>query len=219
MKYCANCGNQLSDEAKFCPKCGTTQEEQQQSYTQPNQSYIYQQPAGRTKFNVKPVFVVVAIGVIALIAILYKVFFSGGSRSMEGAVEKYYEAITDQDGEALLKSTCCGSLMEAIEEESGYSKEDMADAMEDSIEYSYEDYAKIKNIKIEDKDKMSKSELKEGLESIEDEIGVEVKISEIYELEVSFKYYDESYEECDEDTESLMVYKSGFGWYVLPDVF
>lgn len=243
MKYCGNCGCQISDEAKFCLKCGAKQEVQQQNYTepeqevqqqnyaepeqtvqqqsyaQPDQSYIYQQPAaGTSKFLWKPAVLLVGIVLIALVLIfvLFKIFAGGGSSTMEGAVEAYYEAICDKDGEALLDITCSDSMVKALEEETGYDKEEIAEAMGESLEYSYEDYSKIKSIKIEDEEEMSKSELKAGLAEIEEETGVNVKISEMYEVEVSFKYYDTYYEEWDEDTEYLMVYKSGSGWYVFP---
>ena len=54
MKYCSNCGAQLGDEAKFCPRCGLKvpevqrpqepyRQQPQQSYQQPPQQ-SYQQP-------------------------------------------------------------------------------------------------------------------------------------------------------------------------------
>lgn len=248
MKYCAECGCPMSDEAKFCMQCGAKQEVQQQneveqevqqqneveqevqqqneveqevqqqSYTQPDQSYIYQQPTvGKSKFEWKPQFIVVGIVVVVLIlvVIVFKVVTGGGSGSMEGAIEEYYEAICDQDAEAFLEITCCDSMMKAMEEETGYSEKEMEESLEDYLDYVYEDYSEIKNIEIEDKEKMSKSELKEGLEEIEEETGVNVKISEMYEVKVSFEYYDSYYEEWDEDTDYLTVYKSGSSWYVL----
>lgn len=50
MAFCRNCGNQVSDGIKFCPKCGQAVDgtSQQQVYQQPNQAYqqqqVYQQP-------------------------------------------------------------------------------------------------------------------------------------------------------------------------------
>ena len=138
---------------------------------------------------------------------------------MEGAVEEYYEAISDRDGEAYLNITCSNDLIKALKEETGYSKKEMAEELEESIEYSYEDYSKIKNVKIEDKEKLSKSEVKEGLAAMEDEIGADMDISEMYYVKVSFEYYDTYYEEWEEDTEYLLAYKSGSGWYILPSGF
>ena len=62
MAFCGNCGTQLNDGAKFCPRCGQTvgggestpqqqvNQPQQASYQQPQQAYqpqqqSYQQPA------------------------------------------------------------------------------------------------------------------------------------------------------------------------------
>jgi uncharacterized membrane protein YvbJ len=44
MAFCKNCGNQVNDGTKFCPKCGQAVdgEPQQQVYQQPAQAY--QQP-------------------------------------------------------------------------------------------------------------------------------------------------------------------------------
>lgn len=233
MKYCINCGSQLSDKDKFCTKCGAPQGAQQQSnvqpveqgaqqsYTQPDQSYIYQQPVKTSgKFSVKGAALLVGIVVVAL-GVIYLLFqlFTGGSGSIEKAVEEYYEAICDKDGDTLLEVTCTDSMVRALEESSGYEKDDIAYALEVAIEYSYEDFGKVRNVKVEEQDKMTKAELSQGLEEIKDETGVDVKISEMREVEVTFEYYDTYYEEWDEDTEYLIVYKSGSKWYVFPDAF
>lgn len=246
MKYCINCGSQLSDQDKFCTKCGAPQgaqqsntqpveqgvqqqsnaqpvgqSVQQQSYTQPDQSYIYQQPIKTSgKFSAKGAALLVGIVVVAL-GVIYLLFqlFTGGSGSIEKAVEEYYEAICDKDGDTLLEVTCTDSMVRALEESSGYEKDDIAYALEVAIDYSYEDFGKVRNVKVEEQDKMTKAELSQGLEEIKDETGVDVKISEMREVEVTFEYYDTYYEEWDEDTEYLIVYKSGSKWYVFPDAF
>ena len=291
MKYCINCGSQLSDQDKFCTKCGAPQgvqqnvaaveqevqqnpattgeqevqqnpaavaqkmqqnvaaaeqetqqqnvagveqeaqqnpattggqetQQQQQSYAQPDQSYIYQQPATTAKFPAKAAILLVGIVVVAL-GVIYLVFqlVTGGSGSVEKAVKEYYEAICDKDGDTLLDATCTDSMIKALEETSGYEKDDIADAMEEAVSYSYEDYGKVKDIKVEEQDKMTKAELREGLEGIKEETGVDVNISEMRQVEVTYKYYDTYYKEWNEDTEYLTVYKSGSKWYVFPDSF
>ena len=291
MKYCINCGSQLSDQDKFCTKCGAPQgvqqnvaaveqevqqdpattgeqevqqnpaavaqkmqqnvaaaeqetqqqnvagveqevqqnpattggqeiQQQQQSYAQPDQSYIYQQPATTAKFPAKAAILLVGIVVVAL-GVIYLVFqlVTGGSGSVEKAVKEYYEAICDKDGDTLLDATCTDSMIKALEETSGYEKDDIADAMEEAVSYSYEDYGKVKDIKVEEQDKMTKAELREGLEGIKEETGVDVNISEMRQVEVTYKYYDTYFKEWNEDTEYLTVYKSGSKWYVFPDSF
>ena len=291
MKYCINCGSQLSDQDKFCTKCGAPQgvqqnvaaveqevqqdpattgeqevqqnpaavaqkmqqnvaaaeqetqqqnvagveqevqqnpattggqeiQQQQQSYAQPDQSYIYQQPATTAKFPAKAAILLVGIVVVAL-GVIYLVFqlVTGGSGSVEKAVKEYYEAICDKDGDTLLDATCTDSMIKALEETSGYEKDDIADAMEEAVSYSYEDYGKVKDIKVEEQDKMTKAELREGLEGLKEETGVDVNISEMRQVEVTYKYYDTYYKEWNEDTEYLTVYKSGSKWYVFPDSF
>lgn len=269
MKYCINCGSQLSDQDKFCTKCGAPQgvqqnaaaveqevqqdaatagvqeaqqqnvavgeqevqqdvatagvqeaQQQQQSYAQPDQSYIYQQPATNAKFPAKAAILLVGIVVVAL-GVIYLVFqlVTGGSGSVEKAVKEYYEAICDKDGDTLLDATCTDSMIKALEETSGYEKDDIADAMEEAVGYSYEDYGKVKDIKIEEQDKMTKAELREGLEGIKEETGVDVNISEMRQVEVTYKYYDTYDKEWNEDSEYLTVYKSGSKWYVFPDSF
>ena len=199
---------------------GQETQQQQQSYAQPDQSYIYQQPATTAKFPAKAAILLVGIVVVAL-GVIYLVFqlVTGGSGSVEKAVKEYYEAICDKDGDTLLDATCTDSMIKALEETSGYEKDDIADAMEEAVSYSYEDYGKVKDIKVEEQDKMTKAELREGLEGIKEETGVDVNISEMRQVEVTYKYYDTYYKEWNEDTEYLTVYKSGSKWYVFPDSF
>ncbi len=50
MKYCKNCGNQIDDNAKFCPRCGVPQEIQnntqgQYNYPSQNQYVVNYSPA------------------------------------------------------------------------------------------------------------------------------------------------------------------------------
>lgn len=46
MAFCKNCGTQVNDGTKFCPKCGQAVdgEAQQQVYQQPAQAYQQQRP-------------------------------------------------------------------------------------------------------------------------------------------------------------------------------
>lgn len=44
MKYCANCGKELADNAAFCSECGAAQQAaSQQTYQQQYQEPVYQQ--------------------------------------------------------------------------------------------------------------------------------------------------------------------------------
>ncbi len=54
MAFCSNCGNQVNDGIKFCPKCGQAVggSPQQQVYQQPNaQQQVYQQPNAQQQYQ------------------------------------------------------------------------------------------------------------------------------------------------------------------------
>lgn len=42
MKFCSNCGKQISDDAKFCPECGHAVELKQETVTSENKTQDYQ---------------------------------------------------------------------------------------------------------------------------------------------------------------------------------
>ena len=157
-----------------------------------------------------------AVLAVIVILILFKACSGAGSRTMEGAVEKYYDAVTDKDGKDYLNITLSDSLMKAVKEKADYTTEEMEEKMEDEIESKYGDFSKVKGIEVRDMQAAGSAQLEEMMESIKKGSGVDVKISEMHQVEVSFQYLDADNEEWKEEEEDLVVYKSGSRWYVLP---
>lgn len=223
----------MKEDAKFCPDCGAqqAQREQQQSDSQSvqgMQQQAYSVPtkdsAAQTIETIKSKFMsdkrykiagVVVLGVI-LILILFKACSGAGSRTMEGAVEKYYKAVVAKDGEDYLDITISDSLMKAVKKESDYTTKEMIEEMEEEIESEYKDVSKVKNIEVKDIQAAGSAQLEEMMNEIKEDSGVDVKISEMHQVEASFRYYDADDKEWKEDEEDLVVYKSGSRWYVLP---
>ena len=238
MKYCANCGNEIKEGVKFCSKCGAEQVQSEQAgNTQPvqgAQTGNTQPVQGAQTWNTQQIreqagtlkskFMsdkrykmagIIVLGVI-LILILFKACSGSGSRTMEGAVETYYKAIVDKDGEDYLDIIFSDSMLKAVEKESDYTKKEMIEDLEEGLESKYDDFGKVKNIKVRDMQVAGSAQLEDLIEEIQDQTDVKVKISEMHQVEASFQYFDVDDKEWKEDEESLTVYKSGSRWYVLP---
>ena len=72
MAFCRKCGTQLDDHARFCAKCGASQE---QTFVQP--TYSYQHPEQRGEGGPWKVFAIVGF-VLGLVGFIFSFAFGSG---------------------------------------------------------------------------------------------------------------------------------------------
>ena len=236
----------MNDDERFCQACGTDSAAQPQQAAQP--TYTYAAPAGQQttsgnaqnpygqpvyaagnqapqtksfKFNNKmlPVYAAAAVLVILLIVFFFRSVVGSGSLTMKGAVKAYGKAIEAQSGKKMLNATMSGPLIKALKEGEDMTKKDIIEEF-DSIYDDSDIKMKIKDIRITDKEKMAKEDVKEFNERIKDETGVNPHIKKVYQVEVKckqrYKYFGGDWTDWDKKTDTLYVYKSNGNWYVFP---
>lgn len=173
------------------------------------------------KFNNKmlPVYAAAAVLVILLIVFFFRSVVGSGSLTMKGAVKSYGKAIEAQSGKKMLNATMSGPLIKAVKKGEDMTKKDIIEEF-DSIYDDSDVKIKIKDIRITDKEKMDKEDVKEFNEGIKDETGVNPHIRKVYQVEVKYKqrykYTGDDWTDWDKKTDTLYVYKSNGNWYVFP---
>ena len=243
MKFCSKCGAQLEDSVKFCAGCGEAQEA---AATQENFTYEQPaadaQPAqsnggfndviekGKKMTNGKvwliPVLAVGAVVALILVIFFFRSVLGSGAVTKKGAVNAYFKALAKRDAKAYVNATMSPSMLKAFLEDGDYdNKKELIEELQDEYDEYEEDYedwygekykVKFKKIKIEDMDKCDRDDIKDLIEEIEDETDVKVKISQMYEVEVSYKYWDCDDEEWEKVKDrEMIIYKSAGNWYVL----
>lgn len=205
--FCRKCGEQISGNEKFCPKCGAPVVSAQQPGMQGAG-----RPGGTAAAKKKPPYL--AIGLIAVVAIVVIVavkmlFFSN---NYEKPVKNLMKSIEKQDTK-LLMSTIPDDVFDVLEEELDMDKDEIVDQLDGMISELADEYdGKIKvEYEIEDVHKLKKSEIKE----IEDELYDSVEIKEGKRLEISTVFYVDGEVEEEEDM-YLNVIKVGGKWYIDP---
>ena len=173
------------------------------------------------KFNNKmlPVYAAAAVLVILLIVFFFRSVVGSGSLTMKGAVKAYGKAVEAQSGKKMLNATMSGPLIKAVKKGEDMTKKDIIEEF-DSIYDDSDVKIKIKDIRITDKEKMDKEDVKEFNEGIKDETGVNPHIRKVYQVEVKYKqrykYTGDDWTDWDKKTDTLYVYKSNGNWYVFP---
>ena len=240
MKFCSNCGCQMEDSVKFCGSCGAVQEDanaqENFAYGQPeaaqaggsNNGFDAIMEKGKQLTNGKvwliPVAAVAAIFVIWFVIFFFTSIIGSGSVTKKGAVKAYYEALAERDGKAYVNATMSPSMLKAVLESGDYdNKKELIEELDEEYEEEAEDYedwydtklkVKYKNIEIEDMDKCDKDDIEDVVDYIEDYSDVKVKISQMYEVEVSYKKWNNYNEEWDKVEDEIIIYKSAGNWYV-----
>lgn len=171
-----------------------------------------QQGQGAKKpVNGKKIGIIAGIAVALVLAIVFVIKFTGpGAPTQKAALKSYIKAVLDQDVDALIDAYLPKKLWDGIKKE--YGNDDIKDGMEYLLSWC-DDIDDVRKIKITDKDKANRSEIKDFEDNIKDELNVKIKISGL--VRVKFKYEAKKDGEWEESIGTLTLYKTGGKWFVM----
>ena len=222
--FCKNCGTELKEGTKFCPKCGTPAATTQQMYSGQQQGGGAE---GRSlgvlserKARKAPVFAIGAIVILIIAVVLVIRGCAGGG--YEEPIRNLVKGIENQDGKQILKAFS-DEMMEAAEEESGYSREEFAEMYENMFNYSIGDVNLFDvdyriDYEIEDDYDLSEREVKEIEDELSDE-GIDVDIKAGKEVELTLEISVKNIDYHEEEDKTVEVIKIGQNWYINPLTF
>ena len=160
--FCKNCGFQMKDTAKFCPKCGTANTpppippqpsnfaQQPNNFApQPNNFAPQQNPsfsptaqsiAVKTKKNLIPL-IIVGVGIVILIVIIIAFCnrSKNGMKSSSEAAGAYLVAVYHEDVDDIL-DLVPDEVLKQILKEYKISKKQLKEAVKAELRYKSEDY-------------------------------------------------------------------------------
>lgn len=152
--FCKNCGFQMKDTAKFCPKCGTantppppTPPQQSNFPPQPNTpqqnpsfSSTAQSTAVKTKKNLIPLMIVgVGILILIIIVIAFCNRSKNGMKSSSEAAGAYLVAVYHEDVDDIL-DLVPDEVLKQILKEYKISKKQLKESMKKELRYESDDF-------------------------------------------------------------------------------
>lgn len=180
MAYCQNCGNWLTDDSRFCDKCGTPQNNPPQA---PPDSAVTIK-----KSNRKLLFIILSI--ILFLAIIFYAFFISPKLTAKRLLNDYFNSFVNEDVDLFL-STMPDYYFERIIEENRGDEERGREDVESSLswvlgvefEYDYGENvsAKFTDIKCEKVDKRT-------LNNMEDDVYDKYKSYDIKKPSITSAY-------------------------------
>ena len=149
--FCRNCGTQLKEGAKFCPKCGTpvsstagngfngsgVPHEKQGARTQT--TYHYQSSTAKKESRIPFFLIGVIVILVAAVVIIFRACSGGGYKKV---IKTYMEGNQELDAEKML-SVFPPQILDAIEDE-GYDREEIAEQFEQTITKSPVSYTHLR---------------------------------------------------------------------------
>jgi uncharacterized membrane protein YvbJ len=147
--FCKNCGAQISETTRFCPKCGTAATPPP-SVTSPNSSFSSQQSssfsttaqstAAKIKKNpIQLVLIVAGILVLLIIVIAFCNRSKNGMKSSSKAAGAYLVAVYDEDVNDIL-DLVPDEIIKQIMKNYGCSKKQLKEAVKAELRNESEDY-------------------------------------------------------------------------------
>lgn len=225
--FCKNCGTQLKEGAKFCPKCGTPVTPMpgagqagpgagpQPPYQQPGGGQPPHQGPAAGKASKIPIFAIGAIVILVVAVILIFRACAGGG--YEKPIKNFMQGMEDLDADKML-SAFPPEALEALEDE-GYDEDEISEQFEqmvtagmDSLGFDI-DYAI--DYEIEDATELSKREISDIEEAFEDE-DIDLSIKEGRSVDLTLTISLDSLGISQDEEITLEAIKVGGGWYLNP---
>ena len=194
----------------------------QQTYMPKNAAY--KKPGFFSKIP-KPLLIIVPIVVVALVVLI--IFFATrrGASNYEAAIEDYFDALASGDPEkvfdVMMPASVEDQFYDALEngDVSGFRYDTLEEAIENDLDEYLDSEIEFRAIRIEDKEKISKSELRSYVKSMKREAGVEMNMTAAYEVDVEYQYRERGDKRWESEEDYFVVYEIDGRWYVSADLF
>jgi hypothetical protein len=173
----------------------------------------------------KPLLIVVPAVLVTLIIIVAIFSNLRGAGSSEKAIENFYNSLSAGNSKKMVSSMMPKELEKAADKamksgEFGKSYDSFSDALDIMFDDYMEDGFKIDRVRITEKEKLEKDEVKEFGENFTKGLNVNVKIVEAYRVKTTYRYQEKKDGDWEEDDMRFMIYKAGNRWYAMPsDIF
>ena len=204
--------------------------QQPQPYGQPMYNQQAPQPAqpsapanGGGFFSKIPKPLLIVVPAVLVILIIAVAIFSNlrGAGSTEKAVENFYNSLATGNSKKMVSSMMPKELEKAADKamksgEFGNSYDSFAEALDLMFDDYLKDGFKIDRVRITEKQKLERDEVKEFSKDFTHGFDVDVKISEVYMIKTTFRHQDSKDGDWEEDDMKLMIYKAGNRWYAMP---
>ena len=188
--FCVDCGNEIPDDSNVCPFCGVIIED----------GYEMQ---GTKKSMGKYLFLIAGIVLAAVVVIVAGVLVLKG-RSIEKTVEKYSEAVDEEDEKLLYKLMFPNKF-----------RKDAKDLLRDGsnvLEEMNDDVDDITYIGAEDADE----KLKDRVEEIFDDEDLEIDYDDLKVVNLEIEYKKKK--DKDDELYRMLAYSIGNKWYIVPGI-
>ncbi len=222
---CKKCGKEVRDGIAFCPFCGASLKEEPVVAVEPvkaSEPVIKKEVVKKEKkpINKKP-FIIggIAVAVIAVVVACVMLFVG---RNIDKTIEKYMEAIRQEDEELLLEIMFPKDARD--DGEDWYAD----GAIDDLLEDMNEEVKSISVVNSVDADE----KVSAMIDEIFDEADIDVEYTALKIVNINIQYkkdaereqtttYDINGNVLDDNKElsQLIAYKVGNKWYILPGVF
>ena len=224
--FCRNCGTQLKEGAKFCPKCGTpvnstagngvngdrVPPEKWGGGTQT--TYHYQSSAAKKETRI-PLFLIGAIVILAAVVVI--IFRACSDSGYKKVIKTYMEGNQELDAEKML-SVFPPQVLDAIEDE-GYDREEIAEQFEQTLTKSLDTLGADDDFdleyKIEDEANLSKSMIENIEEEFADE-DVNISITDGKSVDLTWTITLDDLGINHEQDMTVEVIKVDGDWYINP---
>ncbi|MBQ6877084.1 MAG: zinc-ribbon domain-containing protein [Oscillospiraceae bacterium] len=134
--FCAKCGAEIKDNAKFCPKCGMSMVMGEETVvTETQVSNLESTATIPPKSFINKKIIVYATGVILAVILIISMFSLFGGKSYEKFADKYVDAAMGDSGKDLVNL-----FHKSTFEISGENKKELAKEYQEILDYSQDVY-------------------------------------------------------------------------------
>lgn len=207
MAFCKFCGKEII-EGEQCD-CSESQSAAQEN-TAPSAA-----PEATAEKPSNNAAIVLAAALVIILVIIISLVSSIAGGGYKKPVNDFEKALNKADGKLLAECMYGDDMLDELDKD---DYEDLSTTIEWLVEMCEEEVGDdVKfTIKIEDKEKLKKSELKDIEETYSESYDMDVKVKKGYVLEGTFKIKGDDDKE-EEDIELTVVKIKGDGWKISPD--